>query len=71
MHQLQLKNGELYKTKKYELHPKFLSDKFYDDYDMAIITVDRKVRFNHNISPICLPTAAELYFGEKVTVAGW
>lgn len=71
MHSLQVKGGTVFRTRKYELHPKFRSDKYYDDYDMAIVTVDRKINFNNNILPICLQTAPEMHFGEKATVAGW
>lgn len=71
MHDAVRKDGVTYKTKGYQLHPKFGNSSYYDVYDMAIVTVDREIHFTRNIRPICLPHFPKSFTGHKATVAGW
>ncbi|KAG5669857.1 hypothetical protein PVAND_000148 [Polypedilum vanderplanki] len=63
----------IYKTVLFQLHPKFLSAKLFDSYDLALVTVDRPITFNEFTTPICLPEPYEhmRYFNKKVIIAGW
>lgn len=63
--------GEQFNTIQYELHPNFVNNSMFDDFDLSIVAVDRPIHFSHNIKPICLPQFDSEYAGEKATVAGW
>jgi len=42
--------------------------------DIALLKLEGKIDFSlygGTVAPICLPTQAETYYGEKVIVAGW
>lgn len=73
LHVLKSHEGIKYDTKHVELHPNFNNNTFYDDFDMALVTVKKDIKFNRIISPICLPPVDEYkkLFGKLVTVAGW
>jgi Trypsin len=71
MHSRVERNGEHFRTIYYENHPKFMNTTHYDDYDMALATVDRSMSFNRNIKPICFPDVSDSFVGIKATVAGW
>lgn len=71
MHILDSTDGVMYGTASYELHPNFANNSFYDDYDFTIVEVDRRIEFNHNIKPICLPTPGQEYSGHRAIVSGW
>lgn len=71
MHNAKLRDGEKYRTIDYQLHPRFVNNSFYDDFDMSIAVVDRTIAFNRNIKPICLPHFPESYTGVQAIVAGW
>lgn len=61
-----------YKTKDYDLHPLWVAGKLFDNYDVALITTDRRIQFNSGALPICLPKTGDekLFFNNKVIVAG-
>jgi hypothetical protein len=63
MHDSSAMDGEKYGIAEAKLHPKFTNLSIYDDYDMAIITLNRKIQFNKNVKPICLPSANEVFSG--------
>lgn len=71
MHDSELEDGTRYGTVDAKLHPKFLNLTIYDDYDMAIITLDRQIQFNKNVRPICLPSPTDVFVGQSGIVAGW
>lgn len=60
----------IYNIKHIEVNPKFIAQMDYDDYDMAILTLDKKIRFSNTVSPICLPEAHDDFSGSVATVAG-
>ena len=51
------------------VHPKY--NFFTYEHDLALVKMDKKVRFQDNIIPICLPANDDLLIGEWGTVAGW
>lgn len=66
--------GSIYNIYNIELHPKWVNDTVsFDDYDIVLITLDRKIRFNEHVKPICLPSinGEEPFYGKRVIVAGW
>lgn len=56
-----------------ELHPRWVNSSTFDDFDMALITLDRPIEFNERVRPICLPEVnGEVpFYGQRVIVAGW
>jgi hypothetical protein len=64
MHDSQLQDGIPYKIADYQLHPKFTNYSIYDDYDMAIVAVDRSIVFSENIKPVCLPSPSDDFTGQ-------
>lgn len=66
-----LKDGYHYNVAHYMLHPKFRNLTVYDDFDMALVTVVKRIKFNYAVKPICLPQAYTSYIGQAGTVAGW
>lgn len=71
MHQKGNTALERYGIDSYELHPRFVNSSGYDDFDLAIVTLNKRIQFNRNMKPICLPSGAGNYFGKLTTVAGW
>lgn len=63
----------VYKILGYEFHPKWKNGSSFDDWDMALVTLDRKIQFTEYIRPICLPApnGEEEFYGKMVTVTGW
>lgn len=70
MHDQRIKDGITYGMEHYMLHPKFFNYTIYDDYDMAIVTVKGRIKFNQHISPICLTQPQLTYVGKSATVSG-
>lgn len=72
-HVLDANDGSNYGVTHCELHPKFTNTSFYDDFDVAITTVNRVIEYSHNVKPICLPllTAFHDFTGNMATVSGW
>lgn len=71
MHKVSSKGGDAYKTASFLYHPNFKNGSVFDDFDIAIVTVDRTIKFGTNAKPICLPSSGEDFTGRKVIVAGW
>lgn len=67
-HQL---DGERYDTQAARLHPRFRNLSTHDNYDIGIAIVNREIRFNRLINPICLPEPNQYTDDKTVTVAGW
>lgn len=63
----------LYKILAFEFHPNWRNGSGYDEYDMALITLERRVQFSDEIRPICLPeiNGEEAFYGRMGIVAGW
>lgn len=72
MHKNDESSGEKYLTQKFELHPRFINNSNADDFDMALVTVDKPIEFSKFVSPICLVMSnLDYYVDKQVTVAGW
>lgn len=61
----------IFRISKIHIHPQYNSNFF--ENDVAIIRLGRKVNFNRNRLPICLPntTNTSLIFNKNVVVVGW
>jgi hypothetical protein len=70
MHDQRVQDGYKFDIEHYELHPKFINYTIYDDYDMALVTVKGRFKFNYFVKPICLTAAGSNYIGKSVIVAG-
>jgi len=57
------------KVKEKIVHPKY--NFFTYEYDLALLKLDKRVDFQDNIIPICLPGNDDLLIGEMGIVAGW
>jgi hypothetical protein len=60
-----------YGTEEVIFHPEYKPAPNYDYWDIAIVKLNRTIKFNDIISPICLPTVNDNFYGKKVTTAGW
>lgn len=49
-------------------HPDYVSTSKYND--IALLRLDKKVKFNNNIRPACLYNNEKIY-ARKVTATGW
>ena len=59
---------------KVSIHPKYarLAPSRALVNDIAVLTLDKPVKFSSSIQPACLPTSScDDYIGHKVTAAGW
>ena len=56
-----------------KIHPKYESrfDNFFYEYDVALLKLDRPVKFAPNIIPICLPGHNDDFRGDAGYVTGW
>lgn len=64
--------GEIYFTANFAYHPYF--DYPYDHYplfDLALVTLHRKIDFSFRVAPICMPKEGQTFYGQKVIAAGW
>lgn len=71
MHDSKIQDGARYNIANAVLHPKFVNLTIYDDYDLALITVNKKIEFGRNVRPICLPSAIQEFSDHTAIVAGW
>ncbi|XP_070505843.1 venom peptide isomerase heavy chain-like [Chironomus tepperi] len=71
--EVQYTKQQSYKTKDYELHPLWRPGTKFDNYDMAMVSVDRRIMFTPAAIPICLPKIGDekLFWNQKVNIAGW
>nr|XP_039268100.1 A disintegrin and metalloproteinase with thrombospondin motifs adt-1-like [Styela clava] len=67
-----LKQGHVQKRnmKKHILYPNWNEDKF-EINDIALIELDKPVRFNRWVRPVCLPNGEKPKIGTKCYAAGW
>lgn len=71
MHDRRAKDGTIHTVANVALHPKFKNHSVYDDYDMALVTVQQRIQFGRTVKPICLTKVNGDYTGRSGIVAGW
>ena len=61
-----------YDPKDYDLHPQWKAGNLFDNFDMALVILKRRISFNSAAIPICLPKVGDekLFWNQKVTIAG-
>ncbi|XP_063827540.1 clotting factor G beta subunit-like [Ostrinia nubilalis] len=52
-------------------HPQFTSNAVRDINDIAVLTLNKKLRFSDKVRPICLPSEDMDFHNLPLTVAGW
>ncbi|VVC45767.1 Serine proteases, trypsin family, serine active site,Peptidase S1, PA clan,Serine proteases, trypsin [Cinara cedri] len=57
------------KIKRVVRHKGFDQRTLYND--IALLTLDKPVKFTKQVHPICLPTSRSMYAGQTATVIGW
>lgn len=61
-----------YTSFEYQYHPKYSwRNSRNRQYDLAIVTTDRRVGFSRRVRPICLPKVDEQFNGKLATIIGW
>lgn len=50
-----LSNGEFHNFSSVYVHPKFKTYQSFDDYDLAVLTINRPVELSQNVRPVCVP----------------
>lgn len=51
-----------YKVIKGTVHPNFASHDIHDLRDLALLKVDKQIKFNNHIQPVCLPNQGNFDF---------
>ncbi|KAH8024045.1 hypothetical protein HPB51_020803 [Rhipicephalus microplus] len=68
----QLSRAQAYSVLEKKIHPNFaFSASQPDRFDVALLRLDRHVRYQENILPICLPPRGWTFEGWRATVTGW
>ncbi|XP_047532122.1 transmembrane protease serine 9-like [Vanessa atalanta] len=52
-------------------HPSFTSNAVRDINDIAVLTLEKKLKFSDKVRPICLPSEDMIFGDLPLTVAGW
>ncbi|CAH2085626.1 unnamed protein product [Euphydryas editha] len=52
-------------------HPSFTSNAVRDVNDIAVLTLQKKIKFSDKVRPICLPSEDMNFSDSPLTVAGW
>lgn len=64
--------SQTFKVIRAAVHPRFQFSPAADRFDVAVLTLDRHVRYAPHIAPICLPEAGrDPEPGTTAYVAGW
>ncbi|CAN7981130.1 serine protease 30 [Ixodes scapularis] len=68
----QLSQAQAYSVVEKKIHPNFaFSASQPDRFDVALLRLDRHVRYQENILPICLPPRGWTFEGWRASVTGW
>lgn len=70
MHSQVKRDGRFYTIEDYQFHPNFINYTIYDDYDLTIVRLHGRIKFNLAIQPICFNDVHDNYFDLIATVAG-
>lgn len=66
-----IKSKFLYKAKRFIIHKKYEDDLVQNGYDIGLIQLRLKVKFNHHIAKVCLPGEQDLPTGPHCAAIGW
>lgn len=61
-------------VEKVIIHPEYNDESRDKQHDIALLRLDKNIRYSKYVKPICLPTiglSSGLVAGNKLVVAGW
>ena len=62
-------DGPLVIVRKIDYHPKFTSKNYGHKHDIAVLTLQEKIKFGPGAFPICLPPPSQLLDQVKVALS--
>ncbi|XP_068625107.1 transmembrane protease serine 9-like [Battus philenor] len=71
MHDRLSSSFSVYRIVNGEKHPNFKSNAVRDINDIAVLTLDNRLKFSDKVQPICLPSEDMEFNDLALTVAGW